>query len=77
LAGIIGIIDILSTTTLNNDQMSLLTTAKKCSQTLMEIINDVLDLSKVHRKKNDFFFHFTFLTGSDFDIIFDLFAFLD
>jgi signal transduction histidine kinase len=51
LAGIIGAIDILSTTKLNDDQMSLLATAKNCSQTLMEIINDVLDLSKIESGK--------------------------
>ncbi len=47
LTGIIGMIDILSQTHLNNEQMEYLSTLKLTSENLREIINQILDYSKI------------------------------
>ncbi len=47
LTGIIGMIDILSQTHLNNEQMDYLSTLKLTSENLREIINQILDYSKI------------------------------
>ncbi|TVQ11895.1 MAG: PAS domain-containing sensor histidine kinase [Bacteroidetes bacterium] len=47
LTGIIGMIDILSQTRLNNEQMDYLSTLKLTSENLREIINQILDYSKI------------------------------
>ena len=49
--GIIGMIDIVSSTGLNDEQGSYVRTIKKSSETLLQILNDVLDLSKIEAGK--------------------------
>ena len=49
--GIIGMIDLIGTTSLNNEQSEYIRTIKKSSDTLMEILNDILDLSKIEAGK--------------------------
>src|SRR5690606_41219868 len=45
--GIIGMIDLLSETKLNKEQGRYVRTVKKSSETLLNILNDILDLSKI------------------------------
>jgi len=49
--GIIGMIDLISGTTLNKEQKNYIQTIKKSSQTLLNILNDILDLSKIEAGK--------------------------
>jgi len=49
--GIIGMIDLISQTSLNTDQGSYVRTIKKSSETLLHILNDILDLSKIEAGK--------------------------
>ena len=49
--GIIGMIDLLSGTMLNDEQQDYVNTVKKSSQTLLVILNDILDLSKLEAGK--------------------------
>jgi len=49
--GIIGMIDLLSTTQLNNEQSGYMRTIRKSSESLMTILNDILDLSKIEAGK--------------------------
>jgi PAS domain S-box-containing protein len=49
--GIIGMIDLLSDTPLDAEQQNYVSTVKKSSQTLMHILNDILDLSKIEAGK--------------------------
>ena len=49
--GIIGMIDLLGSTTLNAEQYDYVSTVKKSSETLLEIVNDILDLSKIEAGK--------------------------
>jgi PAS domain S-box-containing protein len=49
--GIIGMIDLLGATALNTEQSDYIRTIKKSSDTLMEILNDILDLSKIEAGK--------------------------
>lgn len=49
--GIIGMIDLLSQTRLNEDQERYVRTVKKSSETLLNILNDILDLSKIEAGK--------------------------
>lgn len=49
--GIIGMIDLLSTTDLNVEQKDYVNTVKKSSETLLNILNDILDLSKLEAGK--------------------------
>ncbi|HIJ59100.1 MAG TPA: PAS domain S-box protein, partial [Nitrospirae bacterium] len=51
LNGIIGIIDLLAYSGLNNEQSNLLKTLKDSSNTLLGIINDILDFSKIEAGK--------------------------
>lgn len=51
--GIIGMIDLLASTTLNNEQSEYVKTINKSSQTLLNILNDILDLSKIEAGKMD------------------------
>jgi PAS domain S-box-containing protein len=53
--GIIGMIELLSLTTLNETQKEYVETLKKSSQTLMHILNDILDLSKIEAGKMQLF----------------------
>ena len=49
--GIIGVLDLLSASSLEPQQMEYLATIKKSSGILMEILNDILDLSKIEAGK--------------------------
>lgn len=49
--GIIGMIDLLSETKLKKDQERYVKTVKKSSETLLNILNDILDLSKIEAGK--------------------------
>ncbi|MGK7393452.1 MAG: PAS domain S-box protein [Candidatus Cyclobacteriaceae bacterium M3_2C_046] len=49
--GIIGMIDLLSGTELNKEQQNYIKTIKKSSETLLNILNDILDLSKIEAGK--------------------------
>jgi PAS domain S-box-containing protein len=49
--GIIGMIDVLNETPLKTDQKDYVQTIKKSSQTLLTILNDILDLSKIEAGK--------------------------
>jgi signal transduction histidine kinase/CheY-like chemotaxis protein len=51
LNGIIGMGNILSQTSLDNDQMEYITILKQSGENLMEIINQVLDFSKIESGK--------------------------
>jgi CheY-like chemotaxis protein/HPt (histidine-containing phosphotransfer) domain-containing protein len=49
--GVIGMGDLLSQTQLNPEQMNFVQTIKKSSETLLTILNDILDLSKIEAGK--------------------------
>lgn len=49
--GIIGMIDVLVETPLENEQKEYVSTIKKSSETLLTILNDILDLSKIEAGK--------------------------
>jgi PAS domain S-box-containing protein len=49
--GVIGMVDLLSETTLKPEQMDYVQTIKKSSETLLNILNDILDLSKIEAGK--------------------------
>lgn len=49
--GIIGMIDLLNTSKLNEEQKDYVTTIKRSSETLLTILNDILDLSKLEAGK--------------------------
>src|SRR5690606_34760020 len=49
--GIIGMIDLLSETKLKAEQERYVKTVKKSSETLLNILNDILDLSKIEAGK--------------------------
>jgi PAS domain S-box-containing protein len=49
--GIIGMIDLLSSSNLNEEQLDYVTTIKRSSETLLYILNDILDLSKLEAGK--------------------------
>ncbi|MCS6824481.1 MAG: PAS domain S-box protein [Cytophagaceae bacterium] len=49
--GMIGMIDLLSETPLNEEQKKYVVTIKKSSETLLRILNDILDLSKIEAGK--------------------------
>jgi PAS domain S-box-containing protein len=49
--GVIGMVDLLSQTKLNPEQMNFVYTIKKSSETLLTILNDILDLSKIEAGK--------------------------
>jgi len=51
LNGIIGVIDLLELTRLSKEQESYLKTIKASSETLLNILNDILDLSKIEAGK--------------------------
>lgn len=55
LNGIVGMIDLTLLTTLDAEQQENLITAQKCSQSLLAIISDILDYSKIeaHQLKID------------------------
>lgn len=49
--GIIGVIDLLERTVITKDQKNYINTIKKSSETLLNILNDILDLSKIEAGK--------------------------
>ncbi len=49
--GIIGMIDLLNNSTLDEEQKDYVTTIKRSSETLLNILNDILDLSKLEAGK--------------------------
>ncbi|MEO9475285.1 MAG: PAS domain S-box protein [Cyclobacteriaceae bacterium] len=49
--GIIGMIDLIASTKLNKEQTDYIRTIKKSSDTLLNILNDILDLSKIEAGK--------------------------
>lgn len=49
--GVIGMIDLLNETELDTDQKDYVQTIKRSSQTLLNILNDILDLSKIEAGK--------------------------
>ncbi len=51
--GIIGMIDVLGSTQLNGEQTEFVKTINRSSQTLLNILNDILDLSKIEAGKMD------------------------
>jgi len=51
LNGIIGVLDLLELTKLDKEQGSYLKTIKASSETLLNILNDILDLSKIEAGK--------------------------
>eukprot|EP00898_Chlorokybus_atmophyticus_P002565 jgi/Chlat1/3309/Chrsp22S08802 len=53
LTGIIGFVDILMTESLTQGQMDTATQVKQCSTTLLQLLNNVLDLSKIESGRLD------------------------
>lgn len=49
--GVIGMIDLLTDTPLNDEQRDYVRTIKRSSETLLNILNDILDLSKIEAGK--------------------------
>ncbi len=49
--GVIGMIDLLTDTTLDHEQRDYVRTIKRSSETLLNILNDILDLSKIEAGK--------------------------
>ncbi len=49
--GVIGMIDLLSSTRLSEEQRDYVTTIKRSSETLLHLLNDILDLSKIEAGK--------------------------
>jgi len=51
LNGIVGYLDLLSDTEMSFEQRSMITTIKSCSDSLKELVNQVLDLSQIESGK--------------------------
>ena len=51
--GIVGMIDLLHHTDINNEQAEMLSTVKESTYSLLQIINDILDFSKIEAGKMD------------------------
>lgn len=49
--GVIGMIDLLSSTRLSDEQHDYVNTIKRSSETLLHLLNDILDLSKIEAGK--------------------------
>ncbi len=49
--GVIGMIDLIASTKLDEEQQDYVKTIKKSSETLLHILNDILDLSKIEAGK--------------------------
>ncbi|HHJ35353.1 MAG TPA: HAMP domain-containing protein, partial [Gammaproteobacteria bacterium] len=62
LSGIIGFTELLQGTTLSGQQKDYASTIQKSSRNLLEIINDILDLSKIESGKTE-------ITTSEFNLV--------
>ena len=51
--GIIGMIDLIASTNMDDEQINYVKTIKKSSENLLAILNDILDLSKIEAGKMD------------------------
>ena len=51
--GVIGMVDVLRTTTLDTQQRHMVDTVHRSSMTLLQILNDILDFSKIEAGKLD------------------------
>ncbi|WP_109830271.1 PAS domain S-box protein [Reichenbachiella versicolor] len=71
--GIIGMIDLLGSTNLDTEQFEYVKTIKKSSETLLVILNDILDLSKIEAGKMELKFEPVRLV-STFEKLYDLFS---
>ncbi len=71
--GIIGMIDLLGSTKLDPEQFDYVKTIQKSSETLMVILNDILDLSKIEAGKMELKPHPIELMGT-FEKLYDLFS---
>ncbi len=49
--GVLGMVQLLSETNLNDEQRGMVETTKSCGNSLMAILNDVLDISKIESGK--------------------------
>ena len=52
--GVLGMLDLLQDTQLNDEQRKLIETMKVCSDNLLTVVNDVLDFSKIEAGKIEF-----------------------
>lgn len=73
LNGVIGMIDLLMDTKLDENQQYFATTLQQSAQTLLTVINDILDISKLEAGKVELDFHATKLER----IISDTVSFLE
>ncbi|MFY0626631.1 MAG: PAS domain S-box protein [Reichenbachiella sp.] len=71
--GIIGMIDLIGSTNLDTEQFEYVKTIQKSSETLMVILNDILDLSKIEAGKMELKQHPIKLV-STFEKLYDLFS---
>jgi PAS domain S-box-containing protein len=71
--GVIGMVDLLSQTQLNPEQMNFVQTIKRSSETLLTILNDILDLSKIEAGKMKIQSHVTDIK-SIFEKVLNLFS---
>lgn len=56
MAAVIGLLDILiSDDCLSNEQYATVTQIRKCSTALLRLLNNILDLSKVRIRRQNFF----------------------
>lgn len=53
LNGILGMLELLEHSTLNGEQRNMTSIAKKSSENIQEILNDILDISKIEANKID------------------------
>jgi PAS domain S-box-containing protein len=71
--GIVGMIDLIGTTPLDDEQSEYLRTIKRSSETLLTIVNDILDLSKIEAGKMELRLVPVHLVGT-FEKIYDLYS---
>ncbi|NJO02707.1 MAG: PAS domain S-box protein, partial [Bacteroidia bacterium] len=61
--GVIGMIDLMMDTPLNDEQYAYMCTIKKSSETLLNILNNILDLSKIEAGRMELYLRPTELRG--------------
>ncbi len=71
--GIIGMLDLIGSTRLDQEQSEYLRTIKKSSETLLTILNDILDLSKIEAGKMEIRKRPVNIRGT-FEKLYDLFS---